>query len=245
MNQEDTPFTVDRIIELYTAPEGNCTFLLYGKELLVELRQIGKVRTAGTYQNALNSFERFRGHRGDIPLDELDSNQMITYESWLKGTGVCPNTSSYYMRNLRAIYNRAVSEGLVVQRNPFKHVYTGIDKTKKRAVSLSVIRRIRDLDLNKKSLIFARDIFMFSFYTRGMSFVDMAFLKKKDLQNGILTYRRKKPVSNCLSNGKSQCRNLLINTIPLKLPTCYQLFRTMVWTNGINTKMKRTVSTEI
>lgn len=192
LNQEDTPFTVDRIIELYTAPEGNCTFLLYGKELLVELRQIGKVRTAGTYQNALNSFERFRGHRGDIPLDELDSNQMITYESWLKGTGVCPNTSSYYMRNLRAIYNRAVSEGLVVQRNPFKHVYTGIDKTKKRAVSLSVIRRIRDLDLNKKSLIFARDIFMFSFYTRGMSFVDMAFLKKKDLQNGILTYRRKK-----------------------------------------------------
>ena len=95
------PFTVDRIIELYTAPEGNCTFLLYGKELLVELRQIGKVRTAGTYQNALNSFERFRGHRGDIPLDEMDSNQMITYESWLKGTGVCPNTSSYYMRNLR------------------------------------------------------------------------------------------------------------------------------------------------
>lgn len=179
MNQEDSPFTVDRIIELYTVPEGNCTFLLYGKELLVELRQIGKVRTAGTYQNALNSFERFRGHRGDIPLDELDSNQMITYESWLKGTGVCPNTSSYYMRNLRAIYNRAVSEGLVVQRNPFKHVYTGIDKTKKRAVSLSVIRRIRDLDLNKKSLIFARDIFMFSFYTRGMSFVDMAFLKRK------------------------------------------------------------------
>ena len=175
LNQEDSPFTVDRIIELYTVPEGNCTFLLYGKELLVELRQIGKVRTAGTYQNALNSFERFRGHRGDIPLDELD-----------------PNTSSYYMRNLRAIYNRAVSEGLVVQRNPFKHVYTGIDKTKKRAVSLSVIRRIRDLDLNKKSLIFARDIFMFSFYTRGMSFVDMAFLKKKDLQNGILTYRRKK-----------------------------------------------------
>lgn len=69
LNQEDSPFTVDRIIELYTVPEGNCTFLLYGKELLVELRQIGKVRTAGTYQNALNSFERFRGHRGDIMED--------------------------------------------------------------------------------------------------------------------------------------------------------------------------------
>ena len=193
LNQEDSPFTVDRIIELYTAPEGNCTFLLYGKELLVELRQIGKVRTAGTYQNALNSFERFRGHRGDIPLDEMDSNQMITYESWLKGTGVCPNTSSYYMRNLRAIYNRAVSEGLVVQRNPFKHVYTGIDKTVKRAVPFKIIKMIKELDLSfEPPLELARDIFLFSFYTRGMSFIDMAHLKKSNLQNGILTYSRKK-----------------------------------------------------
>ena len=40
LNQEDTPFTVDRIIELYTAPEGNCTFLLYGKELLLSLIHI-------------------------------------------------------------------------------------------------------------------------------------------------------------------------------------------------------------
>ena len=39
---------------------------------------------------------------------------------------------------------------------------------------------------------YARDIFMFSFYTRGMSFIDMAYLKKKDLQNGVLSYRRHK-----------------------------------------------------
>lgn len=39
---------------------------------------------------------------------------------------------------------------------------------------------------------FARDIFMFSFYTRGMSFIDMAFLQKKDLRNGVLSYRRRK-----------------------------------------------------
>ena len=192
LKQENKPYTVDRIVELYSAHEGSCTFLLYGKELLVELKKIGKVRTADTYRNALGSFERFLNDRADISLEDMDSNLMIAYESWLKGTGVCPNTSSYYMRNLRAIYNRAVEQGIVTQQNPFKHVYTGIDKTKKRAVSLDVIREIRDLDLKKKSLLFARDIFLFSFYTRGMSFVDMAFLKKKDLQNGILTYRRNK-----------------------------------------------------
>lgn len=97
----------------------------------------------------MGSFEHFLNNRADILLEELDSNLMISYESWLKGTGICPNTSSYYMRNLRAIYNRAVEQGLVAQQNPFKHVYTGIDKTKKRAVSLDVIREIRDLNLAK------------------------------------------------------------------------------------------------
>ena len=97
------------------------------------------------------------------------------------------------MRNLRAIYNRAVDKGLTVQRFPFRHVYTGIDKTVKRAVSLNVIRKIRELDLSlHPSMDYARDVFMFSFYTRGMSFVDIAFLKKKDLKNGILSYRRHK-----------------------------------------------------
>ena len=39
---------------------------------------------------------------------------------------------------------------------------------------------------------FARDMFMMSFYLRGMSFIDMAFLRKRDLSNGIITYRRHK-----------------------------------------------------
>ena len=220
--QEDAPFTVERIIELYTVPEGNYTFLLYGKELLVELRKIGKVRTAGTYQSALNSFERYLNNRGDVSLDALDSNQMIAYESWLKGNGICPNTSSYYMRNLRAIYNRAVEQGFVAQQNPFKHVYTGIVKTRKRAVSLDVVREIRDLNLTKKSLVFARDIFLFSFYTRGMSFVDMAFLKKKDLQNGILTYRRHKTGQQLFIKWEKPMQELIdkydTSDIPYLLP---------------------------
>lgn len=42
------------------------------------------------------------------------------------------------------------------------------------------------------SLDFARDMFLMSFYLRGMSFIDMAFLKKSDLKNGYVTYRRRK-----------------------------------------------------
>lgn len=82
---------------------------------------------------------------------------------------------------------------LTQQKFPFKHVYTGIDKTVKRAISLKSIKRIKNLELSlNPALDFARDMFLFSFYTRGMSFIDMAYLKKKDLLDGILTYRRHK-----------------------------------------------------
>ena len=185
-------YTSDSLVELYCASTENNGFVSFTLNLIKELNQVGKHRTAETYMTTLNSFIRFRKGK-DVLLEEVDSSLMMKYESFLKSTGICPNTTSYYMRNLRAIYNRAVEKGLMVQRSPFKYVYTGIDKTVKRAIPLEEIRRLKELDLTKSpSLAYARDIFMFSFYTRGMSFIDMAFLRKKDLQNGILSYRRQK-----------------------------------------------------
>lgn len=185
-------YTAADVVEKYLSPAGSRSFISFARTLIGELRLIGRRCTADTYVSAVNSFARFR-HERDILLEDVDSAIMTAYEAYLKSEGICPNSISFYMRNLRAIYNRAVEKEFTVQRYPFKHVYTGIDKTVKRAVPLNVIRRIRDMDLSLcPAMDYARDIFMFSFYTRGMSFVDMAFLKKKDLQNGILSYRRHK-----------------------------------------------------
>lgn len=185
-------YTSDSLVKLYCASTENNGFVSFTLNLIKELNQIGKHRTAETYMTTLNSFIRFRKGK-DVLLEEVDSSLMMKYESYLKSTGICPNTTSYYMRNLRAIYNRAVEKDLTVQRSPFKYVYTGIDKTVKRAIPLEEIRRLRELDLTRSpSLAYARDIFMFSFYTRGMSFIDMAYLKKSDLKNGTITYRRRK-----------------------------------------------------
>ena len=93
-------------------------------------------------------------------LDCLTSEVMEAYEAWLKGRGVAPNTISFYTRILRAVYNRAVEDNIIENRNPFRHVYTGVDKTVKRALSLSVIKKIKALDLSlNTSLDFARDMF--------------------------------------------------------------------------------------
>ena len=167
-------------------------FVAFARSHIRQLKQVGKERTAERYATVLKSFMRFVGEH-DLPFEAVDADLMAAYEIHLKARGICPNTSSYYMRGLRAIYNRAVEKGLTLQTYPFKHVYTGIDKTVKRAVSLQIIRRLRDLDLSACPMMdFARDIFLFSFYTRGMSFIDMAYLRKSDLKYGILTYRRQK-----------------------------------------------------
>lgn len=168
------------------------TLQLFMQENIDRMHRLGKVRTGETYTCTLNSFMRFRQEK-DVFWKDFDADLMASYEAYLKSTGVGMNTISFYNRILRAVYNRAVEKGFTKQVFPFKNVYTGVEKTIRRGLPVKNIRSIRNMDLSHyPSLDYARDMFLFSFYTRGMSFVDMAYLKKSDLKNGILTYRRKK-----------------------------------------------------
>ena len=192
LETERRRFTADDVITMFHKLTKESSLFTFMYSVIAQLKQLGRVRTSETYTATLNSFMAFREEQ-DVPLDGVSSDMMLMYEAYLKARGVRMNTISFYMRNLRAVYNRAVEKGLTPQNNPFRHVYTGMDKTVKRAIPIKAIKALKELDLSMKpSLDFARDMFMFSFYTRGMSFVDMAYLKKTDLQNGILTYRRRK-----------------------------------------------------
>ena len=186
------PFTADDIVIRFHDSGQEPSFNDYIRQQIVRLKRLGKIRTSETYTAALKSFSSFM-KGSDILFGELSSDLLMEYEAYLKNRGNSPNTISFYMRILKAVYNRAVENGLTGQRNLFKSVYTGVEKTLKRAIHLNDIRRIKRLDLSlKPHLDFARDMFLFCFYTRGMSFVDMAYLKKGGIANGILTYRRKK-----------------------------------------------------
>ncbi len=185
-------FIVDDIINAYHSPDAVVGFISFARKHISDLRQMGKIRLSEHYTTALNSLVRFHGDE-ELLFDEFDCNLMGRYENYLKELGHCPNTTSYYMRNLRAIYNRAVEQDFTPQHNPFKHVYTGVAKTIKRAVTLTTLKALRALDLRDDPMAdLARNLFLFSFYTRGMTIVDMAYLRKSNLKNGILSYRRQK-----------------------------------------------------
>lgn len=192
LEKETQTYTADKVVEYYREGKVLQGFIAYTAELSNRLHSIGKTRMADRYTTTVNSLRRYL-NGNDIPIEEMDGTLMQGYEQWLKEQGLCRNTTSFYMRNLRTIYNHAVEDTDTVSSNPFKHVYTGIDKTVKRAIPMETIRQLKQLDLSlNPRMDFARDMFLFSFYTRGMSFIDMVNLRKKDLKGGILSYHRQK-----------------------------------------------------
>ncbi len=192
MESRGTVLSADDIVEEFKLYRSRYSLFRFMESVIMNLKECGKIRTAETYTATLQSFSRFRRGR-DLMLDEITPDLIQAYEAYLRAGGAVPNTTSFYMRILRAVYNRAVESEAIEQRNPFRHVYTGTERTVKRAIPIAAISRIKNLELPQGSKMdFARDMFMLSFYLRGMSFVDMAFLRKKDRADNHVTYRRRK-----------------------------------------------------
>lgn len=221
LDSNSIPYTCDDIIFEFIRYKEEYSLFGYMKSLIGKFRQNEKLRTAETYAATLNSFKEFRKGE-DLMLDCLTSEIMEAFEAWHKNKGNTPNTISFYNRILRAVYNRAIDEEAIENQHPFRHVYTGIDKTVKRALPLRIIKKINALDLSKTpSLEYARDMFMMSFYLRGMSFIDMAYLRKCDLKHGSIVYRRRK-TGQQLTIAWTQEMQRLLDKYPVN-PTQYLL----------------------
>lgn len=160
-----------------------------------ESRQLianGRYRTASVYKIAVDSFTKYLSGE-DIRIADIDNIKIRGYEEWLHDNNISQNTSSCYLRALRAIYNKAADVGLTEQNYPFRGAYTGVAKTVKRAVAVDIIVNVKGLDLSDSPrLAMARDMFLLSFYLRGMPFVDLASLKNGDMQDGYISYVRHK-----------------------------------------------------
>ena len=180
------------------------TFESYCEQLINIFKETGKNGNAIVYQSTLESFKGFSKSKKYL-LNEIDYSLVKKYQEYLsKKTNISkvkkivkkltPNGISFYLRTLRAIINRAIKEGIIEENSyPFKNISIKSEKTRKRAVNKDIIKKVEELDVSyDKNLQFNKDLFMFSFYNRGMSFVDLAYLKVKNIENGRLNYTRRK-----------------------------------------------------
>ena len=190
--------TIDEICDAFNQIAPCKTVFTFLQEQVARQEQMKRQGTAKTYGNAYRSFRKFREDI-DLTFDELTSDMMERYEAWLINRRLKQNSISCYLRTLSTMLYKAMDEKLIADANLFSRVRLTYVKTAKRAISEKELKDISCLQLPEGTTIaFARDIFMFSFYMRGMPFVDIAYLRKTDIKNKMLTYSRKK-TNQCLS----------------------------------------------
>ena len=199
-------------------------FFQLAEERILHFKKLGKKKTASNYTCALRHFKQFREEE-DIAVEDLSVGLMKDFQAHLINVGLGMNTISLYNRQLRAIYNYALDEEIVlIDRRPFRKSFTGQEKTRKRAVSHEKIRKLTHFSLvGKNKLEFARDLFLFSIYMQGMPFVDIAYLKKEQVKNDFISYKRKK-TNRHLTVKLHEKAKAIIHKYKVNDPDCPYLF---------------------
>ena len=185
-------YSVDLISHKIKGVESS-TFKVFTQKIINELEEQGKHGNATCYKRIQTAFLKFLNGK-DISFDQIDFSTLKKFETSMLKKGNKINSVAFEFRTLRAVYNRAIKEGFAKKElYPFEKFKIKTEETQKRALSKEEIISIRDIDLvNLPGQKKARDLFLFSFYTMGMSFVDIAYLKVSDIRRGRLNYSRKK-----------------------------------------------------
>lgn len=176
---------------------------LYIPEVIGMLKREGKFPAMHVYACTLRSYEKFcaeerhpKNITASLSMQEIFTPERLKeYEDWLTGQQSSPNTISTYMRTLQAVYNRWMSPG-IEGYNPvlFKDIYTKVESRTKRALTAEQMEQLRNTDFSVLTLRQQQVLtyFLLMFMLRGMPFIDLAHLRKSDLRNRRITYRRHK-----------------------------------------------------
>ena len=151
------------------------------KQVAKGLQMGGNFGTAHVYRSSLNAIIAYRG-KGDFTFNEVTPEWIKGFEIHLRGRGCSWNTVSTYLRTFRAVYNRAVD--------------TGTRADRKRALDTEDIQKVFT-KLPQSSAVTSdmrrtQELFVLMFLLRGLPFVDLAYLRKSDLHDNVITYRRRK-----------------------------------------------------
>jgi site-specific recombinase XerD len=170
------------------------SFFTYGLDKAKELRVSQRFGTARNYEGVISILKAFTKQK-DLKFNELNHDFLIRFEQFhLSKSGNSQNGIASYMRTIKAIYNKGIKDDIIeMEYYPFSKYQIKTQPTEKRAIKLEYIKRILQLDLDKQHSLFnCRNYFLLSYMTMGMSFIDMAFLKNRDIIDGRIKFQRKK-----------------------------------------------------
>lgn len=204
LKRESNDYSASDIADIYNQRDYGKHLSMFLESACKELEANGQYRAARAYKTTVKGLLEFTGDE-HIVYGHFDGDLLNKFEKHLISSGKTPNTVSFYMRNLRAIYNKAIQEKVVKAKpfNPFTEVYTGVEVASKFTLTkedmivlekkMYCMLNENAADLSKEKLVMRNALlyFMFSFYACGMFFIDIVFLKKADVYGGFVRYKRK------------------------------------------------------
>lgn len=194
LENTEQAYTVDNIAEYLNNINAKDSLVIHWKDQITNLNKIGRIGMASAQKHTLNSVIQYYGS-ANISTKKLTPQFILGYERHLLERGVVPNTVCYYMRNFKSTVNNLIKLGIIDKQKgtTFDGIKTSPRKTLKRALTRETLKAMKAMQFTDKPVLeLARDMFLFSFYTRGMAFVDISFLRKEDIANNLLSYTRKK-----------------------------------------------------
>ncbi len=166
--------------------------LAFTEGMIAQFQEAKRFGNARVYDTMLRSVRNFAKGR-DFPLKQITYGWLKKYETWYLSKGNSMNGLSVNTRTLRAVFNRAIKEKLISKEYyPFADYSIKIEATRKRAISAADIDLIKQFQPTTDRQERAKDYFLLSFYLMGASFVDLAYLKVRNMIGGRIEYKRQK-----------------------------------------------------
>jgi site-specific recombinase XerD len=163
----------------------------YMENLIRELIQEGKRSSAETYDGALKRVRQCFGGKG-VLLSEVTREWVLRFRKYLTDSGLSTNSVNTYLSLIRSVYHQYLATyGIERPKYPFENVFMVVKRKPRERLSIDILNKMQHAEFkNQEYLAFSRDLFLFSYYAGGMSFRDMALVKKKDIYDGQLHFIR-------------------------------------------------------
>ena len=170
------------------------SFFEYGLEIAKDLRVAQRYGTARNYEGVIGILKVFNKQK-DLKFNELNLDFLKRFERFhLSKPGNTQNGLASYMRTIKATYNKGIKDDIIEREYyPFLKYQIKTTPTEKRAIKVEYIRKILEFKLDEEHHLFHyRNYFLLSYMTMGMSFIDMAFLRRKDIVDDRIKFQRRK-----------------------------------------------------
>ena len=185
----------------------------YFERQIATMKQAGKINTAIKYTATRTSLVKF--HPAKLRFEEITPNLLGDFETFLRGEGNQSNSIATKFSVLKAVYNKAVADKIFLcKENPFISYKVGKHwtQTRKRAIHKEDIQRLMQAELpvtRSPYTEFARDIFLFSYFSAGINFKDIATLRYVDMEEDRIFYRRHKTGKTMTCRLHPQAREII------------------------------------